>query len=131
MHGKRAADIMTHPVVTVAPSALLVDAIELLLRHHVSGLPVVDTVGDLVGIITEHDILNLTISGNAADTQVEEAMTKEVVTVPPEAEVPLLIHCLSSRRLRRVPVVQGKKVLGIVSRRDLLREMLTMYSQYH
>ncbi|MCY2952878.1 MAG: CBS domain-containing protein [Planctomycetota bacterium] len=131
MNAKRAADIMTQPVVTVGPNALLTDAIELLLRHHVSGLPVVGNNGEMVGIITEHDILNFAISGNAADTRVEEAMTTEVIWMPPDTEVTAVINCLASRHLRRVPVVQGGKVVGIVSRRDILREMLFMYSKYH
>ena len=131
MNDKCAADIMTRPVVTVAPEALVIDAIQLLLRHHLSGLPVVRDGDRLVGIITEHDIMNLALSGNAADTRVEEAMTAPVVSLPPEADLGTLIDCLSSRRLRRVPIVRDGRVIGIVSRRDVLREMLFMYAKYH
>jgi CBS domain-containing protein len=130
MNGRRAADIMTQPVVTVGSNALLIEAIKLLLRHHLSGLPVVGDSGEMVGIITEHDIMNLALSGNAADTRVEEAMTGEVVSVPPDAELPAIVNSLASRRLRRVPVVMEGKVVGIVSRRDILREMLSMYNKY-
>ena len=131
MNDRRATDIMTQPVITVGRNALLIEAIRLLLRHHLSGLPVVEDDGELVGIITEHDIMNFALSGDAADTQVEEAMTTEVISMPPDADVVAVINCLSSRRLRRIPIVQGGKVVGIVSRRDVLREMLFMYGKYH
>jgi CBS domain-containing protein len=131
MEGKLAAEIMTQPVVSVPPDALLTEAIKLLLRHHLSGLPVVGRDGMLVGIITEHDVMNLALSGNAADTRVDEAMTAEVISMPPDAPMTSLINCLTTRRLRRVPIVQDGKVIGIVSRRDILREMLFMYSKYH
>ncbi len=128
---KRAADIMTHPVITVRPDEMLIDAIRALLRHHVSGLPVVAQGGEMVGIITERDIMNFAFSGNAAETRVEEAMTRDVVSMPPDAEMAALVDCLSGQRFRRVPIVEGGKVIGIVSRRDILREMLFMYSRYY
>ncbi len=131
MTASRAADLMTHPVITVAPNALLIDAIKLLLRHHLSGLPVVGPHGELVGIITEHDVMNLAMSGNAADTRVEEAMTTEVITLPPDADVAAVVNMLASRRIRRVPIVQDGRVVGIVSRRDVLREILFMYAKFH
>jgi len=131
MKARTAADIMTRPVITVGPGALLIDAIELLLRHGLSGMPVVDAAGRLIGIITEHDIMNFALSGNAADTRVEEAMTKPVATVAPDADMAVAINFLIGRRLRRVPVVEGDRVVGIISRRDILREMLSMYREYH
>ena len=130
MTGKRAADIMTQPVVTIASTALLVDAMKLLLRHHLGSLPVVDAAGDMVGIITQYDIMNFALSGTAADTRVEEAMSTEVISFPPEAEMSAVMQCLVSRRLHRVPIVKDSKVVGMVSRRDVLREMLFMYSKY-
>jgi CBS domain-containing protein len=131
MDGCSAKDLMTQPVVTVRSDSNLIDTIKLLLRHHLSGLPVVNEDGQVQGIITEHDIMYLALSGNAADTCVEEAMTREVVTLPPSADLASLIECLGTRRLRRVPIVHEGKLVGIVSRRDILREMLQMYGKYH
>lgn len=130
MKAKTALDIMTEPVVTIGPDALLTDAIKLLLRHHVSGLPVVDRDGRLVGMITERDILNFALSGDAADTSVQEAMTPDVVTFGPNDTVEELVACLGSRHIRRVPIIHDQRVVGIVSRRDILREMLSMYAKY-
>jgi CBS domain-containing protein len=131
MSDATAAQIMTHPVVTIGPDALLTDAIKLLLRHGCSGLPVVDEGGKVIGIITEHDIMNFALSGNAADTRVEEAMTRDVVSLPPTATLASVINCLLANHFRRVPVAEDGRVVGIISRRDILREMLAMYSTYH
>ncbi len=125
---KKAADVMTHPVVTVRPDVRLTDAIKLLLRHHISGLPVVGPDGRLVGIITEHDIMNLTLSGDAEDTTVEETMTREVITFPPDADLATVAACLASKRIRRVPIMQQGTLVGVVSRRDILREVLPLYA---
>jgi CBS domain-containing protein len=130
MKARCAADFMTYPVVTVAPGALLMEAIKLLLRHHISGLPVVAADGGLVGIITEHDIMNFALSGNAADTTVEEAMTRQVVVFSPGVDVATLVNALGTGHIRRVPIVDGGKLVGVVSRRDILREMVAMYSRY-
>ena len=129
MQLKKASDIMTHPVVSVRPDARLTDAIKLMLRHHISGLPVVAADGRLVGVITEHDIINLAISGDAEDTTVEETMTREVISFPPDANLAKLAATLGSRRIRRVPIVENGVVVGVVSRRDILREVLFLYAE--
>jgi len=126
---KKASEVMTHPVVTARPEMYLADAIKLLLRHHISGLPVVGADGRLVGMITEHDMINVAMSGDAEDTTVEETMTREVITFPPDANLATLATCLVGRRIRRVPIVENGAVVGIVSRRDILREVLFLYAE--
>ena len=121
---------MTRHVVTARRDTLLTDAMDLLLRHHISGLPVVDDDSNLVGIITEHDIMNFAMSGDADDTKVEAAMTRDVKFFPPDTDMPTLINCCATCRIRRVPIVDGIQLVGIVSRRDILREMLAMYRRY-
>ncbi|MBN1270527.1 MAG: CBS domain-containing protein [Kiritimatiellae bacterium] len=130
MKTTRAADVMTTNVITVTTDMMLTRVMDLLLRHHVSGLPVVDDDGNMVGIISEIDLVNSAFSGNAADTAVEEVMSKSVVCFPPDAELAELVQAFSQRRLRRVPIVEKGKVVGIVSRRDILREMLRRYDRY-
>lgn len=126
---KKASDIMTHPVVSVRPDVYLTDAIKLMLRHHISGLPVVGADGRLVGIVTEHDMINVAMSGDAEDTTVEETMTRDVISFPPDANLATLATCLVGRRIRRVPIVADGAVVGIVSRRDILREVLFLYAE--
>lgn len=130
MKAHKASDIMTTTVITATKDMRLTDVIKLLLRWHISGLPVVDEGGNLIGIISEHDIMNFAFSGEAGDTRVEQAMSRDVISFPPDAPVETLLRCCSQRRIRRVPIVKDKKVVGIVSRRDILREMDRLYSQY-
>jgi len=121
---KTAADIMTSRVVTIGQDARLTDAIRLLLRYHISGLPVLDADGSLLGILSEHDIINYALSGDAETATVAEAMSTPVMTFPPTVSLEEIANCLAEKRLRRVPIVADGKVVGIVSRRDILREML-------
>lgn len=127
MKTMKAGDLMTTDVITARKDMMLTEVMELLLRWHISGLPVVDDEGNLVGIISEIDLVNLTFSGNAADTSVEEVMTRNVTTFAPDSDLAQLIECFSRGRLRRVPIVENGRVVGIVSRRDILREMLKRY----
>ena len=128
MKTTKAADIMTKNVITVKKDMLLTDVIALLLRWHISALPVVDDEGKMVGIISEIDLMNLTFDGNAADTTVEEVMVTDIVSFSPVTELADLVQAFSKRHLRRVPIVEKGKVCGIVSRRDILREMLRRYN---
>jgi CBS domain-containing protein len=130
MNMRKAKEIMTTTVVTAHADMLLTEAIELLLRWHISGLPVVDDAGNLLGLLTEHDLLNFAFSGHAADTKAAEAMTKDVITFSPDANAEEIVNVFASKRIRRAPIVVGRKLVGIVSRRDILREMNRVYSDY-
>ncbi|MEJ2703279.1 MAG: CBS domain-containing protein [Sedimentisphaerales bacterium] len=125
-----AADIMTKDVVTAKKDMVLTDVIELLLRKQISAMPVVDDDKHMIGLVSEIDLVNLTLSGNARDTTVEEVMTKKVISFGPEAELAEMVQSFSKNHLRRVPIVERGKVIGIVSRRDILREMLKRYDRY-
>lgn len=126
MKEKTASQIMTKAVVTVGPDLSLKEAISLLLRHHISGMPVVDNSGKLVGIITEQDIINFVFSGNATNTKVQEAMTAELIAFDSDTDVVKIAECFIAKKIRRVPIVENGKVVGIISRRDILREMLQL-----
>jgi len=127
MKTTKAADIMTSNVVTVKKDIVLTEVIALLLRWHISALPVVDDDDRMVGIVSEIDLVNMTFDGNAADTKVEEVMVTDIVSFSPDTELADLVQSFSKRHLRRVPIVDKGKVIGIVSRRDILREMLRRY----
>ena len=128
MSNKIVSEIMTFPVVTISADKSLIEAIRLLLRFHISGMPVVDGEGRLTGVLSELDILNFAMSGNAGVTSVSEVMSKDIVTFSPEVRIEQAINTFAEKRIRRVPVVSGGKVAGIVSRRDILREILGMYN---
>ncbi|MBM4142974.1 MAG: CBS domain-containing protein [Lentisphaerae bacterium] len=130
MKTRKARDIMTTTLVTAKKDMLLTECIDLLLRWHISGMPVVDEEGRLLGLMTEHDILNFAFSGDAGDTTVEEGMNRDVVTFTPDTDVEQIVNTFAARRIRRAPIVEGGKVVGIVSRRDILREMKRVYNGY-
>ena len=126
---RTARDIMTGTVITAKEDMILTDVIKLLLRWHISGMPVVDDDGNLLGLITEHDVVNFAISGEAADTKAGEVMTRNVETYTPDILVTEIINRFASNLIRRVPVVEDGKVIGIISRRDIIREMDRVYGQ--
>jgi len=128
MKTTKAADIMTTNVITAKKNMVLTDVIALLLRWHISAMPVVDEDDRMIGIVSEIDLVNLTFDGNAADTTVEEVMVTDIVSFGPDAQLADLVQSFSKNHLRRVPIIDKGKVVGIVSRRDILREMLRRYN---
>ena len=126
MLNKKASQIMTKAVISAAPDMSLPEVIKLLLRHHISGMPVVNDKSKLVGVITEQDVLNSTFSGHAPQTKVKEVMSKDLISFGPDADIIKIAESFISKRIRRVPIVEDGKVIGIVSRRDVLREVLNL-----
>jgi len=122
----KAKDVMTKDVITISPDVTLKDAIELLLEKKISGMPVVDKKGKMIGIISEKDILNFAFSGNLSITKVSEAMTKNTISFPPNEDVDSIALTISENQFRRVPIIQEGKVVGIVSRRDIIRVSLSL-----
>ena len=127
---RTAADIMTTPVITARKDMKLTEAIDTLLRWNISSLPVVDEQDAMLGLVTEYDLMDFALDGHAAEATVGEAMSTKVVCFPPEADVDELVNCSVTRRIHRMPIVKDGKVVGIVSRRDILREMGRMYSRF-
>jgi CBS domain-containing protein len=115
----RARDIMTSPVVSVPVSATTGEIAETLHRHRISGVPVVDDSGSVVGLVSEFDLLSRT-GARAGDV-----MTTAVVSVTPETGVDDVRHILVDRNFRRVPVLDGGRLVGIVSRGDVVALMAT------
>jgi len=126
---RTAKHIMTSTVITVKEDMLVTDVMKLLLRWHISGVPVVNNDGVLLGIVTEHDVMNFALSGDAASTRASEVMTKQVETYTPDTLVEEIVNHFAARQIRRVPVVEDGKVVGIISRRDIVREMDRIYSR--
>jgi len=128
MQKKRfAAEIMSRRVITTSEDVLLTDVIEQLLRYNVSCLPVVDNEGTLLGVITEYDVMNFALSGEANRTTVGESMSRNLMTFAPTDDLETIVNTCTTKRLHRAPVVENGKLVGIISRRDILREMLAIY----
>lgn len=141
-----ASDVMTVRVVTIEPDATVQAAAKLMLERGVSALPVVDTSGRLIGIISEGDLVRRAETGTeresswwlnfisgadqlaydfvkAHGTKVSDVMTKEVVVAKPDTPLRDVARLLESHRIKRVPVVEEDLVIGVVSRANLLQAL--------
>lgn len=117
----------TH-VPTVNQDMPILDAARFLIRHRVTGAPVVDNDGNLIGILTELDCLHLltTEGGDAARRgPVSQYMTAEVVTIPPDMAISYAAGLFLRSTFRRLIVVEDGKVVGAITRFDILRFMVT------
>lgn len=135
------SDIMSRTVHTVGPDALLRQVVTLICLHHISGLPVVDEESRVVGIISERDILKALYPGydelindpaRSRDFEdmesrysttlwqkVKEVMVRNVVTVTPETPILKAASIMLLKRIRRLPVVESGRLVGIVSLGDV------------
>ena len=120
----KAKDVMVKDVITISPEATLAQAIKTLISKGISGMPAVDSTGKMVGLISEKDILNCAFSGNLNNTKVADVMTKNVVTFSPDTDIDKIALAIGERQFRRVPIVDKDKVVGIVSRRDIIKVAL-------
>jgi CBS domain-containing protein len=141
-----ARDVMTREVVTIRPDTLLAEAVALMVTSRISGLPVLNAAGHLLGILTEGDLLRRFELGTtrqrpawlnflrgpggaAADyvrsrtLHVQDVMTPSPVRVAPEASLEQVVELMERERIKRVPVVLDQKVVGIISRGDLVRAL--------
>ena len=109
-------------VVTVGPNDLVSTAIGKLTEYDRGALCVCDDQGNLVGIITERDILRKCFTGHGefVNKEIVDAMTAKVVIATPEDDVDYAINVMKKERIRHIPVVDGQKILGMISMRDLL-----------
>jgi len=123
-------DIMTSELVTVDPDDTIEVAIELMNRHGVSGLPVVDMSGHLVGIITEFDLLEVYWDPATAKNQVYHYMTRDLRKVDEDDEVGAAAELFRMLNVRRLLVMRGETLVGIVSRRNLLRHIQELRRQH-
>lgn len=110
-------EIMTSGVVSVPEDSTIEDAARALSRHRISGLPVVNAAGGLVGLVTEYDLISK--KGHT----VADIMSRGVISVTEDTDVEEVSHLLTNRRIRRVPVLSGDRLVGIVSRSDLIKQI--------
>ena len=141
-----AADVMTRHVISVTPETPIEDAVKVMLDRGISGLLVVDAEGRLAGVVTEGDLLRrselgtgrerswwlklLVSPGRQADDftrthgrKVSDVMTTQVVSVDADAPLTDIVELMEKHRIKRVPVTEKDRVVGVVSRADLLRAL--------
>ena len=141
---KTVAEVMTRDVITVRPGATIHDAARLLVDHGVSGLPVVDDAGAVVGVLSEGDLIvrqkprrqppwwELFFRDGerlareyqkAVGTTVAEVMSRKVLYASPETPIEWVAALLDRHRIRRLPVLERGRLVGIVSRGDLVKAL--------
>jgi CBS domain-containing protein len=145
----KAHDVMTWGTITVEPEASVTRAVRLMLQNKISGLPVVDAKGQLVGMVTEGDFLRRGELGTerrrprwlefllgpgrlaaeyvqSSGQKVSEIMTPEPKTISPETPLDEVVRLMERHRIKRLPVVQDGKLVGIVSRANLLHALASV-----
>ncbi|MFI8260922.1 MULTISPECIES: CBS domain-containing protein [unclassified Streptomyces] len=125
-HLRNVEDVMTHAVISVDRGTAFKDIVEELRMWNVSALPVLAQDGQVVGVVSEADLL-LKPQGTdtARDTTAEQLMTRPAVTVTKDATIPTAARLMARRHLKRLPVVDGDgRLVGVVSRGDLLKVFL-------
>jgi CBS domain-containing protein len=122
-----AHEIMTRDVITINDDATMQDAIRRLAEYHISGLPVVDATKRLVGVITEADVLAHP-AVNPDTTSVRAIMTQPVITVTAMTTTDDVREEIIRRRIKRVFVVNGPYIIGVISREDLVRVLASRWT---
>ena len=118
--------IKERPLITVRPNTTIHDAILKLVEHRIGALPVCDGKGGLLGIVTERDILEECgqRSTEIDTTRVQDIMTRELVIGIPEDDISYVMEVMTRKRVRHLPVMEGRKVGGIISARDIVEHQL-------
>jgi CBS-domain-containing membrane protein len=145
----KASDIMSTDVVTVGRNATVQEVANLLVNHRISGVPVVDANGHVVGLVSEGDLLRRADAGTGHERswwlkllmgseglareyihehsrEVADVMSREVFTAAPDTPVADLAEILEKHRIKRLPIVKDGKLVGIVSRANLLHALVSL-----
>lgn len=117
-------DIMTTQVVTVMPHTVIKEAIKLLVEIEISGLIVTDETSEIVGVVSERDFLVAYDFLHQTNAPISDFINRNIISVTEDATVEEVSRILVEKNVKRVPVIDGKKVVGVVSRRDVLKYIL-------
>jgi len=146
----KAKDIMQKNIISLSPDTKIPNAVEILLKNHINGVPVVDTNGEIIGILCQSDLIfqqkDIPIppifaildsifplsSSKSLDAQfqkmaattVEQAMVKKVTTVTPDTPVSEIASLMVEKHFHTIPVVEGKKLVGIIGKEDILKTLI-------
>lgn len=125
-----AKDVMKSGLLTVRTSTPVYEAMEILATQNVTGLPVVDEYMNMLGIISEKDMLKLLYNPNAKPGLVEEYMTTGVIGFEQSTSLFEICDCLINNSFRRVPILNHGKLVGIISRTDIMAYIMKNHSQF-
>ena len=147
-------DVMTRKVISIAAGQTVLEAVRTMLQNRISGLPVVDAGGNLVGIVTEGDFLRRGEIGterrrpkwlefllgpgrlaseyvHATGRKVEDVMTGDPATVAEDDSLETVVELMERKRIKRLPVMRNGKMVGIVSRANLMHALVSLARDSH
>lgn len=150
----KAKHAMTYPVITATPDMTVRQVAQLLTEHHISALPVVDKAGKVIGLVSEGDLIrrfeigtqrrrswwlslftsNIQLAeeyAHAHATKILDLMTYDVISVGPETPLPEIARIFERNHIKRVPVIDHDKLVGIVTRANLVRAIATAPQKEH
>lgn len=113
-------DIMSRVVISIRPEATLMSAVKTLTRHHLSGAPVVTPQGEVIGFISEPNLMDVLFDADARRSAVSNYMSRDVHVVDSQDSIGTAAKMLTIYNIRRLPVVENGRFVGVVTRRDLL-----------
>ena len=123
--GMNVGQVMSRPVLATTERASVRDIANQLVRAGISGMPVADTSGNIVGIITEYDIVNAILENQKLESlKASEIMQTETITLEVEADIKEALKIFTEKHIVRVPVTEKGKLVGILSRIDALKGIL-------
>ena len=118
----------SHEIITIGPEQTLLEVVELLVRHNIGALPVVDGQGKLIGIISERDVIRrVAETEKLNETAVREVMTRTVIVGVPQDDVISVANTMTERRFRHLPIMHGDNLVGIISIGDILKAQRDNY----
>ncbi|MEM3028183.1 MAG: CBS domain-containing protein [Candidatus Bathyarchaeia archaeon] len=118
-------EIMRSPAVSIQFSESVAEAVRLMLQHDIGAL-IVDKGGQPAGIITDKDVLRRVVleGRNPRDVRVDQIMSSPLITVSPKESIGRALALMRDRNIRRLPVMEGKRLLGIITEKDLIKAIL-------
>jgi CBS domain-containing protein len=127
-----ARDIMVSRLITLRPDMDVFDAIDRLLKHQISGAPVVDEAGNFIGVFSERCSISLLLAATydgAPTNRIEPFIERDVATISPDTDLLTIAERFLNSDQRRLPVLDGDRLVGQVSRRDVLKAAQSLLQQ--
>ncbi len=121
-----AKDIMIKELITIREDTPIIEAITVMLQNYISSLPVVDENMRLLGILTEKDVLELSFFNFTNDEKAVDYMDRDIITMNENSELLDVCECLMREGFKRIPILSNGRLVGIISRRDMLKYILAM-----
>lgn len=119
----KAKEVMNPSVITVSKDEDIHEAIRMMILNNITGLPATNEDGTIAGVITEKDVLALLYNVEDKPGAVKDFMTTEVVCVDQEDDLDKVVETLQANYFRRVPVLDKGRLVGIISRRDIIKHI--------